>query len=139
MSTVYFFQFMFDQIDQGYYKISELDDETLFINIFYFYCFVKYLSPYCKWGKKALTKLKRNIKKKWSKECLPDVGYFIKLVEKQSKEIDPSDYFFNSEGYLMKLMYLKPIMDIMSNNNNNKKNKNKNKKKKKTIFRKPIR
>ena len=121
---------MFDQIDQDY-KISEFDDETLFISIFYFYYFAKYLSPYCKWGKKALTKLKRNIKKKWSKESLPEVGYFIKLVEKQSKEIDPRDYFFNSEGYLIKLMYLKPIMDVMSNNNN--------KKNKKTIFRKPIR
>ena len=122
---------MFDQIDQDY-KISEFDDETLFISIFYFYYFAKYLSPYCKWEKKALTKLKRNIKKKWSKESLPEVGYFIKLVEKQSKEIDPRDYFFNSEGYLIKLMYLKPIMDVMSNNNNNNK-------KKKTIFRKPIR
>lgn len=113
MSTVYFFQFMFDQIDQGYYKISELDDETLFINIFYFYCFVKYLSPYCKWGKKAIRTLEINVRRKWVKRDLCNVDYFVDLVKKTSPTIDPTDYYFNSEDYFIKLLFLKPFIELL--------------------------
>ena len=133
MTTNYYFEFTISQIQNGYFKISEFDDETLFINIYHFYCFTKYLSPYYKWGDKALKRLERNIRRKWVRKELTNVNYFIYLVKKQSKEIDPSSFFFNSEGYFMKLMFLKPIMDVMFED--------KEKMKKKTIvkIRKPIR
>ena len=107
-----YYEFAIAQIDNGYQKISDFDDDSLFINIYHFWCFTRYLSPYYKWGSKALKNLERNIRRKWSSD-FTNVNLFIELVHKNSKEIDPSDYFFNSENYFTKLMFLKPIMDTM--------------------------
>ena len=113
MTTNYYFEFIITQIKNGYLKISEFEEETLFMNIYYFYYFTKYLSPYYKWGELALQKLESNIRKKWAEKDLTNINYFIYLVKKQDQQIDPSGYFFNSEGYLMKPMFLKHIMDVM--------------------------
>ena len=83
------------------------------MNIYHFWCFSKYLPPYYRWGNKALRRLKINIRRKWNNKDLTNVNLFIDLVKKHSQEIDPSTYFFNSENYLTKLMFLKPIMDVM--------------------------
>ena len=123
-----YFEFTISQIENGYQKISDFDDETLFLNIYHFWCFLKYLSPYYTWGNKALKWLERNIKRKWSKD-FTNVNLFIELVKRQLKEVDTSFYFFNSENYFTKLMFSKPIMDLMvreqhlpkKNNNNHKK------------------
>ena len=37
-------EFTIAQIDNGYQKISEFDDETLFMNIYNYWCFANYLS-----------------------------------------------------------------------------------------------
>ena len=113
MSYNGYFEFTISQIENGYYKVSDFDDETLFINIYNYWSFVKYLSPYYKWGNKALRRLERNIKRKWNSRDLTNVDYFIDLVKKHSKEINPMSYFFNSEDYFIKLMFLKPLMDVM--------------------------
>lgn len=115
MTTNYYFEYIISQIDNGYFKISEFEDETLFMNIYYFYSFTKYLSPYYKWSNIALRKLELNIRRKWVSKDLTDVNYFIYLVKKQSPEIDPNRYLFNSEDYFIKLMFLKLIMDVMHN------------------------
>ena len=107
------YEFTVSQIDNGYQKISDFDDETLFMNIYHFWCFSKYLPPYYRWGNKALRRLKINIRRKWNNKDLTNVNLFIDLVKKQSQEIDPSTDFFNSENYFTKLMFLKPIMDVM--------------------------
>ena len=39
--------------------------------------------------------------------------FFISLIEKQSPEIDPRTYYFNSEDYFAKILFLKPIADIL--------------------------
>ena len=39
--------------------------------------------------------------------------FFISLIEKQSPEIDPRTYYFNSEDYFTKILFLKPIADIL--------------------------
>ena len=71
-----------------------------------------------------IKKLKRNIRRKWSKN-LPHVDFFIRQTEKQTSEIDPHDYF-NSEDYFTKLLFLKPISDILFPiEKKNKKKKNK--------------
>ena len=59
-----YFEFTISQIENGYQKISDFDDETLFMNIYHFSCFSKYLSSYYRWGIKALKNFKRNIKRK---------------------------------------------------------------------------
>ena len=43
-------EFTISQIDYGIQKISEFDDETLFMNIYHFWCFSKHLSRYFIWG-----------------------------------------------------------------------------------------
>ena len=122
-----YFEFTISQIDNGYQKIFDFDDETLFMNIYHFWCFSKYLSPYYKWGIKALKNLKRNIKRKWSKD-FTNVNYlFIELVNQELKEVDPSNQFFNSENYFTKLMFAKPIMDLMIRNRHFSKGKKKKK------------
>ena len=42
-----------------------------------------------------------------------NVNLFIELVNKELIEIDPCNYFFNSENYFTKLMFAKPVMDLM--------------------------
>ena len=113
MSYNGYFEFTISQTENGYYKVSDFDDETLFINIHNYWSFVKYLSPYYKWGNKALRRIERNIKRKWNSRDLTNVDYFIDLVKKRSEEINPMSYFFNSEDYFIKLMFLKPLMDVM--------------------------
>ena len=113
MSYSGYFEFIISEIENGYYKVSEFDDETLFMNIYIFWCFTRYLSSYYKWGNSALRRLEVNIRRKWSYKDLSNADFFIDLVKKQSREIDPSSYFFDSENYLTKLMFLKPIMDVM--------------------------
>ena len=85
------------------------------MNIYHFWCFSKYLSPYYSWGIKALKNLKRNIKRKQSKD-FTNVNLFIELINQELKEVDPSNYFFNSENYYTKLMFAKPVMDLMIRN-----------------------
>ena len=133
MTTNYYFEFIITQIENGYFKRSEFEEETLFMNIYYFYSFAKYLSPYSKWSELALRKLESNIRKQWIEKELTNVDYFIHLVKKQSVEIDPTSFLFCSENYFQILQYLKPIMDVMSEDFE------KNKKNKKIVIRKPIR
>ena len=106
------FDLVINEIDNGYLDIKFFEEETLFMNIFYCYYFTKFLSPYLSWGEEIIRKLKRIIRSKWSKN-LPNVEFFIKQIEKQTKEIDPFDYYFNSEDYFTKLLILKPISDVL--------------------------
>ena len=94
--SIELFDLIIQQIDNGLLDISEFEEENLFMNIFYCFNFIKFLSPYINWGDKFIFKLKCNIRKKWSND-LPNVNYFIRLLEKQSQEINPSGYYFNSE------------------------------------------
>ena len=110
--SIELFDLIIQQIDNGLLDISEFEEENLFMNIFYCFNFIKFLSPYINWGDKFTFKLKCNIRKKWSND-LPNVNYFIQLLEKQSQEINPSGYYFNSEDYFTKLLFLKPIADVL--------------------------
>ena len=110
--SIELFDLIIQQIDNGLLDISEFEEENLFMNIFCCFNFIKFLSPYIKWGDKFIFKLKCNIRKKWSND-LPNVNYFIRLLEKQSQEINQSGYYFNSEDYFTKLLFLKPIADVL--------------------------
>ena len=106
------FDLVINEIDNGNLDISFFKEETLFMNIFYCFYFTKFLSPYKTWGDEFIKKLKRIIRRKWVKD-LPNVDFFISLIEKQSPEIDPRTYYFNSEDYFIKIVFLKPIADIL--------------------------
>ena len=106
------FDLVINEIDNGNLDISFFKEETLFMNIFYCFYFTKFLSPYKTWGDEFIKKLKRIIRRKWVKD-LPNVDFFISLIEKQSPEIDPRTYYFNSEDYFTKILFLKLIADIL--------------------------
>ena len=87
------------KIDENQKTIDEFDNETLFMNIYLFYCFSRYLSPYYQWEKEALKRLKENIILKWPKETFGNVFVFIELLSRGFKEVNPAGYFWRSEDY----------------------------------------
>lgn len=106
------FNSVIEQVDNGHLSLTSFKEENLFMNNFYCYYFTNYLSPYANWGDNFIKGLKKIIRRKWSKD-LPNVDFFLKQIDKQAPEIDPKDYYFNSEDYFTKLMFLKPISDIL--------------------------
>ena len=125
---------MIIDIDNGSIDSFYFESETLFINIYYCFYFIKFLSPYYSWEERIIKTLKRNIRRKWSKS-LPNIDFFIKQMEQRRHEVDPFDYYYKSEDYFAKLIYLKPISDILfPSNKKNKKKKKKNKNFKKYVL-----
>ena len=107
-----YYEFTIAQIDNGYQKISEFDNETLFINIYHFWCFANYMSMHYIWRYTALDRLKNNIRKKWLKD-FTNVNLFIELCERKTELISPFDFYFNSEDYFQKLIFLKSDLNKM--------------------------
>ena len=122
------FDHVINGIDNGFIDEKFFEDENLFINIFYCFYFIKHLTPYCRWGDRFIKSLKRNIRRKWLKS-LPNVDFFIKEMEKRKSEFDPYDYYYKSEDYFTKVLFLKPISDILFPTEKTKKKKKKNFKK----------
>ena len=83
------------------------------MNIYHYWCFVHFLSPYYSWENKAINSLKVNIIRKWLQKDFSNVNLFLELLLVKAKEVDPTDYFFQSEDYFTVLMSLKPKMDKM--------------------------
>ena len=128
------FDHVINGIDNGFIDEKYFQEETLFINIFYCFYFTKYLSPYYSWGERIIKSLKRNIRRKWV-DSLPNVDFFISRLEQKIEEFDPMDYYDNSEDYFTKLLFLKPISDILFPAIEKKKKKKKNKYKKYVLIR----
>ena len=105
-----YYEFTIAQIDNGYQKIGEFDHDTLFINIYHFWCFANCLSMYHILRHTALDRLKNNIRKKWLKD-FTNVNLFIELCERKTELISPFDFYFNSEDYFQKLIFLKSDLD----------------------------
>ena len=128
------FDHVINGIDNGFIDEKYFQEETLFINIFYCFYFTKYLSPYYSWGERIIKSLKRNIRRKWV-DSLPNVDFFISRLEQKIEEFDPMDYYDNSEDYFTKLLFLKPISDILFPAIEKKKKKKKKKYKKYVLIR----
>ena len=111
MDTESTFEWVIFKIDQNQKRVEEFDNETLFTNIYLFYCFSRYLSPYYKWEKEALKRLKENIILKWPKETFGNVFVFIELLSRGFEEVNPIDYFYNSEDYFEQLLKLDMLKD----------------------------
>lgn len=121
-------------IDNGLIDIESFKSETLFMNIYFCFYFIKFLSPYYNWEERIIKTLKKNIRRKWSKS-LPNIDFFIKQIEQRRDEVDPFDYYYKSEDYFVKLMYLKPISDILFPPIKKKKKRKKKKNFKKVLIR----
>ena len=122
-------------IDNDEMKISDLDNETLFMNIYNYYCFKHFMSMYYIWQHTALDRLRNNIKKKKWKKDFTNVNLFIELLERRYEPVNPSNFFFKSEDYFLKLILLKHDLDKLIKVHHKKQKIIKKKKKK----RKPIR
>ena len=100
------------QIDSGNEKIDEFDKDTLFLNIYHFWCFSNYLSMYYIWRWTALDRLKMNLKKKWPKNFV-NVNLFIELCKRKAELINPTVFYDDDESYFEKILLLEE--DLMKN------------------------
>ena len=103
LSDAYYDLIIFE-IDGDNRNIDQFDNETLFMNIYNFYCFSHYLSPYYSWEAKVLERLKQNIIKKWPTDDFCNVFLFMELLSGRCKRVDPTFYFWKSEDYFRYLM-----------------------------------
>ena len=106
-----YYEFTVSQIDNEEMEISELDNETLFMNIYHYFCFKNFMSMYYIWRHTALDRLRTNIKKKWKKDLFTNVNLFIDLLEKRYEPVNPCAFFFKSEDYFTKIISLKSELD----------------------------
>ena len=100
------YEFTICQIDNGYQKISDFDNDTLFENIYTYWCFTNYMSMYYIWRYTALDRLRSNLKRKWPKD-FTNVDLFIELCDRKTELNNPFTFYFNSEDYFQKLIILK--------------------------------
>ena len=98
------------EIDNGYFKIKNFGNDTLFLNIYNFWCFSNYLSMYYIWRITALDRLKMNLKRKWMTD-LTNVNLFIELIERKTEKLNPLNFYFDSESYFEKLILMKSDLD----------------------------
>ena len=98
------------EIDNDYDKIKDFDNESLFCNIYHFWCFAAYLLPYYIWRRTVLNRLKLNLKRKWTTD-LPNVNLFIELVERKTETLSPIIFYDDSESYFEKLFLMKSDLD----------------------------
>ena len=105
------FEWVIFKIDENQKTIEEFDNETLFMNIYLFYCFSRYLSPYYEWDKKALKRLKENIIFKWPKKDFCNVFLFIELLSRGFTQVNPMNFFWHSENYFEHLLKIDILKD----------------------------
>lgn len=101
-----------ESINEKNSRMEQFKNEPLFINIYYCFYFCKFLSKHFFWYHKIIETLKENIKMKWL-DCLPNVDFFIKQIEIKNENIDPFEYWFNSEDYFEKILKLKEFADLL--------------------------
>ena len=100
------------QIDSGNEKIDEFDKDTLFLNIYHFWCFANYLSMYYIQHWTSLDRLKMNLRKKSQKNFV-DVNLFIELCERKTEMISPIVFYDDNKSYFEKILLLEE--DLMKN------------------------
>ena len=81
--------------------INLSDKDTLFLNIYFFWCIEHFVSMYYIWRLEVLTRLKENLRKKWEDD-LPYLNLFIERVEKRNRTINPCYFVDDSESYFEK-------------------------------------
>ena len=105
------FEYVIFKIETNERAIEEFDNDNLFMNIYLFYCFSRYLSPYYQWDKKALMRLKQNIIFKWPTKDFCNVFLFIELLSRGFQEVDPTNFFWHSENYFEHLLKKADILN----------------------------
>ena len=78
-----YYEFTVSQIDNEEMEISELDNETLFMNIYHYFCFKNFMSMYYIWRHTALDRLRTNIKKKMEKRFVYQCEFVYRSFAKK--------------------------------------------------------
>ena len=99
-----YYEFTISQIDYGHQEISDFDNETLFMNIYHYWCFSNYLSMYYIWRYTALNRLKSDIRKKWCKD-LTNVNLFIELIDEDMNQLIRPIFILILKTILLKFYY----------------------------------
>ena len=94
----------------NYDKLKDFDKDSLFSNIYHFWCFANYLSMYYIWRITALHRLKVNLKKKWILD-LPNVNLFIDLLERKTETLNPINFYDDSESYSEKSFLMRSDLE----------------------------
>ena len=87
------------KIDSNYSLIKLFDKDTLFLNVYFFWCIQHFVSMYHIWWFKALARLKENLRKKLVDD-LPNLNLFIERLEKRGRSINPLYFVDDSESYV---------------------------------------
>ena len=122
------YQITLFEIDTNNRLIEDFDNDTLFLNIYNYWCLRHYLPSYYL-REQYLNKLRKNIIKKWPLNDFSNVNLFLELICSKDREVNPMGYFWRSEDYFHNLMVLKSKFDLMVR----KRHLNINKKKRKCI------
>ena len=101
------YEYFFNRIDKDYRKIKEFDKQTLFSNIYYFWCLHHFFSMYHIWKPTALTRLERE---KWVTD-LPNVNLFLERIRERDETVKPILFFYNSKGYFKHLFLWKIVKE----------------------------
>ena len=96
------------RIDTGSDKIDTFDKDTLFLNIYHFWCFTNYVLMYYLWRWTALDRLEMNLRKKWPKNFV-NVNLFIELCERKTELISPVVFYGDDESYFDVLTMVKKV------------------------------
>ena len=104
------YEAFFKRIDKDYRKMKEFDKQTLFLNIYYFWYLHQFFSLYHICKSTALTRLERNIKRKWVDE-LPNVNLFLERLRERDQTIKPTSFFFDSKSYFEHLLLWKNVKE----------------------------
>ena len=94
-------------------NIDEYDNDTLFMNIYNYWCSSHYFSIRHSWRQYAIQKLKENIIKKWPTNGFCNVNLFLEFVFLKNENINPLIYYWKSEDYFEYLMASKSKFDSM--------------------------
>ena len=101
------YETFFKRIDKDYRKIKEFDKQTLFSNIYCFWCLHHFFSMYYIWKPTALTRLERE---KWVAD-LPNVNLFLERIRERDETVKPILFFYNSKGYFKHLFLWKIVKE----------------------------
>ena len=78
--------------------MKEFDKQTLFLNIYYLWCLHHFFSMYYIWKSTALTRLEKNVKRKWVAD-LPNVNLFLERIREGDEKMTRKRFFFDSGSY----------------------------------------
>ena len=90
--------------------MKEFDKQTLFLNIYYLWCLHHFFSMYYIWKSTALTRLEKNVKRKWVAD-LPNVNLFLERIREGDEKMTRKRFFLIVE-VILNIFFFGRLQDI---------------------------